>query len=312
MTIFAPPEEEARKSPLWLLFVMLWVFWLAGNLAVIPIGIIAILPAVLGAEVPQAALAGPGIKGLLVLITLYVMFAVFAGAALFWVRKYERRSFASMGLAWRGAVRRYAKGLLSGLVFAGVIFLIAAVFFPDSDDQVCVWSRLLAGKMPYIIAALIGGLLIQSAAEEIILRGWIMSSVAMAHGRMAAVMISALFFGSLHAQFLFGEHILAGLVAMGAITLMGVMLGLYALRDGSIIGAAGFHGAFNISVFGMVFFGVVAGGQIDEPFAALNKAFEVGSTPQGLDASSFVQGGAALLFALYYFWRLRRAGSQTG
>jgi len=306
MNVFATPGEGARSTPVWAAFFLLWAFWLVANLVTAPFLFFIMAPALLAGD----ALGAQGM-GLIILVTLYVMFSVFAGAALLWLRLYERRDLASAGIIWRGALGRYGRGLFWGGMFALVLVLVAGLTLGLVPEEAVnagpfSWEPLMRPQTILVLAVLILGLLLQSAAEEVICRGWVMSSVSLRHGRMAGLVASALFFGSLHVHFLFAGNVLAGLVAMVAVTLMGAMLGLYALGERSIIGAAGMHGAFNATVFGVTLVMIWGTGQAADPLAGLNTAYELSTQPKQLGAESFVQGGLALAVSLLLWRRLRR------
>ncbi len=311
MIAFAGPDNAhgarpARYTPLWAAFILLWTFWLIANVATAPIVFLVMAPALLAGEG-----AGPQTMGLVIIATLYVMFSVFAACALIWLRVYERRSFASAGLVWRGAMGRYARGLVWGAAFALALVMVGALtaaLLPGQTDEAMQdfsWTVLTRPMTVLVFMVLILGLLVQSAAEEIICRGWLLSSITMRHGRVVGLVASALMFGSLHIHFLFFGNVAAGLVALASVTLMGVMLGLYALGERSIMGAAGMHGAFNSLVFGITLAVILGTGEADGPLAGLNTAYEMSTQPQNLSAEGFVQGGLALLVSVFLWRRLR-------
>jgi CAAX protease family protein len=310
MNVFAAPGQHARPTPVWAAFFLLWAFWLIANLATVPFLFFIMAPALLAGD----TLGGQGM-GLVILVTLYVMFSVFAACALIWLKVYERRHLASAGIIWRGALGRYGRGLFWGGMFALVLVLTEAFTLGLVPEEAATngpfsWEILMRPDTMAVFAVLSFGLLLQSAAEEVICRGWVLSSVSLRHGRMAGLVASALFFGSLHVHFLFADNVLAGLVAIIAVTLMGAMLGLYALGERSIIGPAGMHGAFNAIVFGVTLAVILGTGEASDPLAGLNTAYELSTQPKQLGAESFVQGGLALAVSLYLWWRLRQKFSS--
>ena len=311
MNVFAATGERARPTPVWAAFFLLWTFWLIANLATAPFLFFIMAPALMGGD----AIGGQSM-GLVILVTLYVMFSVFAGAALIWLKLYERRNLASAGIIWRGAFGRYVRGLFWGGMFALALVLTAAFTLGLVPEGAATpapfsWEILMRPGTILVFAVLGFGLLLQSAAEEVICRGWVLSSVSLRHGRMAGLVASTLFFGSLHVHFLFAGNVLAGLVAIIAVTLMGAMLGVYALGERSIMGPAGMHGAFNAIVFGVTLAVILGTGEASDPLAGLNTAYELSTQPQQLGAESFAQGGLALAVSLFLWRRLRRASSNV-
>ncbi len=316
MIAYQAPGKAARPTPAWASFILLWTFWLIANLAALPVILAVMLPRIMHGQTQPT----PHDMGLIILLTLYVMFVVFAACVLVWVKVYERRDFASIGLVARHALPRYGRGLFYGTAFALTLIALAALSGNQLADKATPehgfsWAPLLRPGSVLVFAALILGLLVQSAAEEIICRGWVLSSVALRHGRAAAIAVSALFFGSLHVHLLIlgymHDQLLAGAVAISAITLMGVMLGLYALQEGAIIGAAGLHGAFNALVFGFTLALLIGTGKAADPLSGLNAAYQLSTKPQTLGPESFAQGALALAVSLLLWRRLtgRRAGA---
>jgi membrane protease YdiL (CAAX protease family) len=305
MSIFAAPGDQARSTPVWAAFILLWVFWLVANIVALPAIMLVMAPALLAGQG-----VAPSQMGLTIILTLYLMFSAFAACVLIWIKVYERRSLASAGLIRRGSVGRYFGGLFWGLIFALALVLLAVMtvgLVPEEEASgPFSWAVFSRPETLLVFAALIFGLFVQSAAEEIICRGWVMSSLAMRHGRTAGLVLSALFFGSLHVHFLFTGNLLAGLVAMAAVTLMGLMLGLYALNQRSLAGAAGMHGAFNATVFAVTLAAILGTGETTDPLAGLNTAYELSTQPLTLSAESFVQGALALGVSLFLWSRLRR------
>jgi CAAX protease family protein len=310
MIAFAAPGERARATPVWAAYLMLWVFWLVANVAIMPVLLVVMLPALMAGEDLSAQM-----RGLIILLTLYLMFSVFAACALIWVKHFERRSLASAGLIWRGALKKYGRGLLWGAAYTLGLVLLGALLgmlgATPAEPLRHFSLALLANPTTLLVfAALIFALLIQSAAEEIICRGWLMSSIALRHGRIAGLLFSAIFFGSLHVHFLFSGNPLSGLLGIISVTLMGVMLGLYALNQGSIAGAAGMHGAFNVLIFGMALLMALATGKTPDAMAGLNFAYEQSTQPKPISLQSFAQGGLALVVSFYFWRRLRRKFSS--
>ncbi len=302
MIVYAAPGKDARTTPAWAAFALLWAGWLLANLATLPFVLLILLP--MGGDLPAAERSG-----LILILTLYVMFSVFALLAMLWMKRYERRSLRSAGIIWRGAFWRYGRGLLWGLAFALALFGFAAllsVFMinPDKPPASISMEVLRQPATLLVLAILLLGIMLQSAAEEIICRGWLLSTLAKRFGPIAGVFLSSIFFGSLHAHFLFTGNLAAGLVAIVSVTLIGVMLGFYALREGSIIGVCGIHGAFNAIIFSAALVATLTTGEADNALAGLQRAFEIGTQPKHLTPVSFAQGGLALIVAVLLWWRL--------
>lgn len=309
MNIYGPHGDGARSTPAWAAYLLMWLGWLLANMAVLPFVFLIMAPSLINGS----ALSMES-RGVIIIVTLYIMFSVFALLAVLWIKRYERRALASAGLSLRGsftaALGRYARGLLWGLAFALVLLLVGAVLGELSgvtaQKNINFSTQIFSRPSTILVfAVLVVGLLIQSAAEEIICRGWLLSTLVARHGRLIGLLLSSVFFGTLHVHFLFTDYWAAGLVAIISVTLMGVMLGLYAMKQRSVIGACGIHGAFNTVIFAMALVLALATGENPNALAGLQSAYEASTQPESLTVVSFAQGGVALMAVIFLWWRMR-------
>lgn len=180
----------------------------------------------------------------------------------------QGRSAGSLGFFRRGAVRNYLRGFATGFaMFAAVTalcLLCGAVRFGG-------WQCL----RPWTLLPWLAGFAVQGMQEEIALRGFLLTGLAVRTTLPAAVLTSSVVFAALH---LFNPGISA--LALFNLALYGIFAALYFLRTDNIWGVGALHSAWNFTqgnLAGMAVSGIDAGAS-----AAV-------FTPAGCDA---VSGGA--------------------
>lgn len=161
-----------------------------------------------------------------------------------WIRFVEGRSFRSIGLQKKDALKEYVRGFAFGtvmlLVVIGLMMLCGVVHFSH-----------FSLNTPTIIAfffALIG-YTIQGSTEEVYSRGWLIPVMGVHVPLWMAIVVSSSFFSVLH-LWNAGTNYLSSVNMI----LFGAIMALYAFRRGDIWGACGLHVAWNFvqgHVFGM-------------------------------------------------------------
>jgi membrane protease YdiL (CAAX protease family) len=163
-----------------------------------------------------------------VLFSLYYE-AVLIAMALIYVRFIERRPPRSIGLARQRFFVRYAAGFGIGFVLLA-LYSVLPLLSADVSYTGITWLVLLY----------LGAFIVQSAAEEILFRGYMMSALMRRGGAMQAVLWSTVLFALSHIP---GSSISIGELLQ--IFLLGAVLALFVLRTGSLWGAMGLHAAWN-------------------------------------------------------------------
>jgi membrane protease YdiL (CAAX protease family) len=190
---------------------------------------------------------------------LYVAFGLTAAITIGWVIAFERRGLAAIGLNDQGW-KRFLRGYGLGLVFiAATVGVIAALGgYAIEGGGAFATASVPAALLPILI--LLFGFIVQGSTEEIVTRGWLMQLIASRHGLAVGIGLTSVFFGLLHAMNIPPSPELAtGLIN---IVLVGVFLGLYAAREGSLWGVCGWHAAWNW-LLGLGF-GLEVSGQVIE------------------------------------------------
>lgn len=253
--LYAPWESDSRRSYGWATLPLLAVTYFVSAIPMVVLSVGAIFAgaeeAGLGAESGQAVLRGD-----ILLPGILMQFTLWAVLTLVWVKAFERRSFASAGFVLPGWLGRYLRGLAVGV---GLVLMLGAVMgalgalspdaipeamrdfsVPDGSD----WSVLLGGAFLGFAGLALITFLIQGGAEEVIFRGWLMSTLQARWGAVAAVLVSSVFFGAFHIHVL-SSGLVYGLLALGGITATGVFFAIYAYAERSIWGPMAAHGTFN-------------------------------------------------------------------
>ncbi len=148
-------------------------------------------------------------------------------------RKFEIRSFASMGIVKKGAVKSYILGLIIG-----------AILF-SSAVLICITTNAATyeGEGEYSIILLLlyfFGYMVQGFAEEILCRGYFMVSLAKSKGMAFGIIVNSLLFSALH---LMNEGI--SLLALINLFLFGVAASLCFIKHKNIWVIAAIHSIWN-------------------------------------------------------------------
>lgn len=151
------------------------------------------------------------------------------------IRYIEKRPLSTAGFIKRGFALKYAAGFGAGFLLIGISML--PVFF--------IVPVTFTGVKPVAIIFLIT-FIIQSAGEEALFRGYYMSSMLRRRGALLTLTISNIIFMLLH---IFNGY---DVLQLSGVTLLGVVLGLYMLRDGSVWGAMGMHAAWNFFTLSII------------------------------------------------------------
>ena len=176
--------------------------------------------------------------------TAYTLFgfAAISAVTLAWVFLFERRGLASIGFNGSGP-KRFLRGYAVGLAFLlGVVGVIWALGgYSVQGGGAFGSANAVAALAPIVILLL--GFIVQGSTEEIVTRGWLMSTITSRHGLAWGLGLSSVLFGLLHAANIKpSPELLTGVLN---VIMFGIFIGLYAAREGSLWGACGWHAAWN-------------------------------------------------------------------
>lgn len=154
-----------------------------------------------------------------------------------WLRVVEQRPLWTTGMT-RPVMKPYLRGLgLGMLLFASAVLLLALLGFLEIESTNPgrgLWIT-LGGTMLVLF-----GWVIQGAAEEILVRGFLMPILSIRWGPAAGVIISSLFFSILH---LLNPDL--SLISLLNLFLFGLFAALYALYEGGLWGIFAIHAVWN-------------------------------------------------------------------
>jgi membrane protease YdiL (CAAX protease family) len=155
-----------------------------------------------------------------------------------WLAVYEKRPLWTIGLERVGALRKYLRGLLVGLIMftasIGISAALGYIAFEDGDPQ---QPGLLA--LGGVLLVFLGWM-VQGAAEEAVTRGWLLPIIGARYRPLLGVVVSALIFAIFH---LLNPSL--GPIAVINLALFGVFTAFYALYEGGVWGVFSIHAVWN-------------------------------------------------------------------
>ena len=150
-------------------------------------------------------------------------------------RLIEKRSLRSMGITKKSALPDYGVGVLLGLFLSsaayGVLFLLGRI------EQVSF------GRVGPMLFVFLVGFLIQSASEELLMRGYFMNSVAARSNWIVSVLLNSAIFMVLH---VFNPGVT--LLSLVNILQFGLIFSLLTLLTDRIWMACGMHFSWNFAI----------------------------------------------------------------
>lgn len=247
--LFAPRTPRHRRTWTAAALVLALVFIILGQ-------VLAAIPGLMTGLLSPAG-ESEGWQG--TAFILYVAFGLTTMITIGWVIAFERRGLAAIGLndqGWKRFLRGYGLGLVFIAVTIGVIAALGG--YAVEGGGAFASASIPAALLPIVI--MLFGFIVQGSTEEIVTRGWLMQVIASRHGLAVGIGLTSVLFGLLHAMNIPPSPELGtGLVN---IVLVGVFLGLYAAREGSLWGVCGWHAAWNW-LLGLGF-GLEVSGQVIE------------------------------------------------
>ncbi len=161
-----------------------------------------------------------------VLLVSILSSASFIVVAIFYCKKFEKRSIASLGIFKKGFIKEYSFGALIGILMAALTYLIA---FLSGGVSI----KLNGEGFSFAVILFLVGFIIQGASREIFYRGYYMITIARDYKVAAAVSISSIVFALMEGGMTF--------LSIINILLLGIFLGIYVFKRGDIFGASAIH-----------------------------------------------------------------------
>lgn len=199
-----------------------------------------------------------------------------------WVRVIEKRKFSTVGFRQNHTLYRFFIGFFAGIIS---ITIITLVLFLVGAVQIEVRKNMnVSISTCAVIVVIVAGWLVQSAFEEIAIRGWLVPLLGKKYNVTVSVFIASISFGVLH---LFVPT--ATVISFANLTLSGVFFALYAISEDCLWGVWGLHFGWNLALGNIYGFSVSGFSARD---SVLFKIKSVGSDV--LTGGSFGPEGAIL------------------
>lgn len=157
-----------------------------------------------------------------------------------WVKLVEKRNIVTIGFICKHKAKVYFSSVLLGICS---ITLIALILMLLGAIEVNFNSMLPIDLLIGSLCIAVFGWMVQSASEEIAIRGWLIPILGVRYNPLAAVLITGGAFGIIH---LFNSG--ATVLSFINLTLSGFFFALYAINAGNIWGACGLHFGWNFTL----------------------------------------------------------------
>lgn len=249
---YPPIIDEAKKAkfkPSFVLQLLIFIgiYAVVSILQSIPLtiyGVVYSVIAVMGNDVstsnPAEVIEAVN-KGLM--LPMLFSTCIITIVAILYCRFLENRSLYSMGFTREKLFLDYGLGLVIGFVMFSV-----SVFISWTGGTL-KYSGFTLGNGMVLLLAFFTGFVIQGMAEEVLLRGYLMISIASRNSIALAVFTNSILFSLMHIS-----NSGITVLALVNLTLFGVFASLYVLKTNSIWGVCAIHTMWNFAqgnIFGI-------------------------------------------------------------
>lgn len=152
-----------------------------------------------------------------------------------WVRNVEKRPIKTMGFQTFNPLKSYLLGFLLGFITISTITVILTFL---GKVEIKSYN---ANFAPLLLGEIALGWIIQSASEEIAIRGWLIPMLGNRSTPVTAVALTAIIFGILH---LFSSGVTV--LSFTNLVLSGIFFAQYAIYANNIWGVCGLHFSWNL------------------------------------------------------------------
>ncbi|MGN0353211.1 MAG: CPBP family intramembrane glutamic endopeptidase [Roseburia sp.] len=242
---------ESKKGLIWILELLVFVAvfvvaTIAQSFVMTPVQAIALfqdaeyIAAAQSRDMEAIANASMAVSLRLMESDWYMILALFSDIVLILIvflfcRFIQKRKIRTLGFVKKDMLKEYGIGVLAGFLFFSACVLLSVLF----------GGIKIRGVSPEfsigIFICYLLGYMVQGMAEEVLCRGYFLSSYARRYPVYAAVIANSLLFACLH---LLNSGITV--LAFINLTLFGVFASLYFIRRGNIWGIGAFHSIWNL------------------------------------------------------------------
>lgn len=223
--------RKSRRLPHILLAVPLSAFFLYGAL---------IAGAIIGSLLFAAFVErGPLVAEIVFELRNILSFGLAVALLVIWLHWYEGRKLWTLGLERRApAVRSLLVGWVISVIMIGAVVGLAAL---TGGASVIANVTPLGGFTAVALLLLVlPSRIVQGGAEELIFRGWMLQVLGLRYRPWIGIIVTSIVFSLLHVAN-------AGFLPLAIlnITLIGIFLALYAIREGALWGVIALHAGLN-------------------------------------------------------------------
>lgn len=265
-------------------------------------GIIIVGLSIAGFDFMHGEMPGDTIMPLLT----YYGFVVYLLFAIIYCKCVEKRPIKSMGFTKR--VGDYFLGAFIVVVLLVVIMTVTCVLGGATYEGV--------GKIRNIAnaVALLGGFMVQGAAEETLCRGFLMKSLQKKIGVPLAILISSTAFAYPHFSTLFEAETQYAVLGVINLYLVSIIFSLLILCRTNIWIACGLHSIWNFILYGV--FGLVLSGSNTQSAGIIcfhiNKLSIINGGQYGIEASVVTTIILTISVILLSVWTYKRWRNENG
>lgn len=230
--IFSQAENSKLKLNIFSIIIIFFMLWgggfILGRMIAMPIVKLISRETLMGESFSET------LRKLLVCGIQILMFFI-------WVKYVEKRSIKAIGITLKNSIKSYSLGAVIGLSSVSVITLILLAL-----GQVKLKPVIIENQSSYIIMCIcimIAGWIVQSASEEIAMRGWLVSTLGRRYNPLTAIIVPGIIFGCIH---LLNDNVTV--LSFANLILSGVFFSLYFIISENIWGVCGLHFAWNFAL----------------------------------------------------------------
>lgn len=158
-----------------------------------------------------------------------------------WVKCVEKREIKTMGFQGPHGIRAYFKGALIGFCSSTLITIILLIFGEVRITMTTSGSQYMYISESIFIMSI--GWVIQSASEEIAIRGWLIPILGIRYKPIMAVIMQGVVFGGIH---LLNSNVTV--LSFTNLILSGIFFATYLIYSENIWSVCGIHFAWNLAL----------------------------------------------------------------
>ena len=185
-------------------------------------------------------------KGIYDNVRMLLTFGGTISIVFLWVRFVEKRRFSSIGFWKDNALKKYLRGAFIGFIFITIPVLILVLSGSVTLHMQQISNTVILGILGSLIA-----FLVQGAAEEIVVRGWLFPVISVRSRIWIGIVVTSFLFGFLH---LLNPGIT--ILSISNIILVGVFAAFYVLKENSLWGICAWHSIWNWAQYNIYGFAV--------------------------------------------------------